>query len=193
MVKSKLGLLTGIVTAMIVIDALWTVGVVSLATFAPVLFQLYIFPSARAVDLAQLCFKLATAVVFCWWLYVAGRNLVEAGIDDLEFSPASRIWWFFVPFACLVKPYEGMRELWNASRGNWTDGGQTTLVATWWGLWLLKGLIAWIRGAAGHSALWLWFESATDIAAAIAAILVLQGIAKAQMQHWGPALGEVFA
>ncbi len=123
----------------------------------------HVMPVADQVDFAALVFRLLTFVAFGRWIYMAGRNLVEAGYQDLEFTPGSRIWWFAVPFANLVKPYQGMRELWNASHG---EGDYTTgngLVGAWWALWLLHGFIGgFLRLAGGPDAGTgpLWFQSA---------------------------------
>jgi hypothetical protein len=189
--------LTLVVTIMVVIDALWSPVVLLTATLTPTMFRSLIAPVATTVDMAALCFKIATMIVFARWIYVAGRNLVDADVMDLEFSPASRIWWFFVPVASLFKPFQAMRELWNASHGVMPTDAPNTLVATWWGLWLLSNFMGYVTSmlASDRSSPALaWAVSAADIAAAVAAIMLIREIARGQEQLGnGGTLAEVFA
>jgi hypothetical protein len=191
-----LRILTLIVAAMVTIEALSTPIILLAAELFPDGYMENVVPIASQVDLAVTGFTLLTYAVFSRWIYVAGRNLLEAGYQDLEFTPGSRIWWFAVPFANLVKPYQGMRELWNASHGesDYTIGNG--LVGAWWALWLGHGFLATILRAsaetdAGTGSLWL--QSAADIAVAIVAILMLRRIAEAQTKLGSGELAEVFA
>lgn len=186
--------LTAILAVMIVIDALWNPAILVAAWMTPELFQRFVTPIANTVDVAALLFKIVTMIVFCRWILVAGNNLIAAGFEDLEFTPWSRIWWFLVPFACLVKPFHGMRELWNASRGVYPHDLNDNLVAAWWALWLLAGLVAWLANAvAGPGTGGLLAGSAADIVLASVAIALIRGIALAQTGLDGSKLNEVFA
>lgn len=197
MERRDLTMRTMVLAIMVALDALATPVILLSALAAPEAYVANVVPVADAVDGAALLFKLVTMIVFAWWIHTAGRNLLAAGYEDLEFSPASRIWWFAVPFANFVKPFQGMRELWNASHGNsdYTQG--SGLVATWWALWLgsrLARLVA--NGLAGESDSGtgpFWVEAAFDVPLAIVAILLIRGIARAQKQLAEPALVEVFA
>lgn len=197
MERRDLTMRTMVLAIMVALDALATPVILLSALAAPEAYVANVVPVADAVDGAALLFKLVTMIVFAWWIHTAGRNLLAAGYEDLEFSPASRIWWFAVPFANFVKPFQGMRELWNASHGNsdYTQG--SGLVATWWALWLgsrLSRLVA--NGLAGESDSGtgpFWVEAAFDVPLAIVAILLIRGIARAQKQLAEPALVEVFA
>ena len=114
----NLNVLTMIVTIMVVIDALWAPLVLSAASAAPIWFNATITPMAIGLDRSQQGFKVATFIVFGFWIYRAGENLIRADVDHLDYSPASRVWWFAVPVASVFKPYQAMRELWNAAPAN---------------------------------------------------------------------------
>ena len=183
---------------MVGLDALYArVLLINLAV-APAMFQQYVAPVANEVDGIAFVFKLLTFVAFAIWIYVAGRNLVRAGYENLEFSPASRIWWFVVPVACLFKPFQGMRELWNASHGNPQYDENNGLVGIWWAIWLLcmlTGAFASLaQGEAGPLGLGLLgISSALYVARAVVAIVMIRRIAAAQARLSQPALAEVFA
>lgn len=187
--------LTGFVTAMVVIDALLGPAVLLLALLFPESFDAVVAPIADALDLGLTGFTVLTWIVFATWIYVAGRNLVAAGYEGLAFSPASRIWWFAVPIANLVMPYQGMRELWNASHGNAEYSENQSLVGVWWALWLGGNLaasaIAFALGPDGGTTPH-WFAGAIGIVQAAAAILLLRGIASAQANLLPDNLEEVF-
>jgi hypothetical protein len=192
--------LTLIVSVMVVTNMLLT----PLTVFAPPFFpELYPIvdsdmPTGPALvfDFTVLGITLLTWILFGRWIYLAGHNLVEAGYHDLEFTPAARIWWYAVPLACLVKPFQGMRELWNASHGNRDYSSETApLVAIWWALWLLSGFVGYgLRIFASQSGLtWSWIEVALELALAIVAIMMIRRIAEAQTQLSDPRLADVFA
>ncbi len=188
--------LTTIVTIMVVIEALAAPLVLLWLLLLPESFALHIAPVAEQIDAVTLGFTLLTFVVFGIWIYVAGRNLRAAGFEDLAFSPASRIWWFAVPFANLVMPYHGMRELWNASHGNSDYTENQGLVGTWWALWLGGNLAITLSGfmaGQGGGIAPLWIAAAIGLAQAAVAILLIRGIAAAQANLDADSLEEVFA
>lgn len=195
--------LTLIVSVMAGINALLT----SVTMFAPQIFPEFYSLDDSVIstrpgllfDFAVLGFTLLTYILFSRWIYLAGRNLVEAGCQNLEFTPAARIWWFAAPIANLYKPFQGMRELWNASHGNEDYSSETaSLVAIWWALWLLSGfsslgLMFFLEGSGEPDLTPYWVSAAIEIVLAIVAIAMIRRIAEAQTQLSDPRLAEVFA
>jgi hypothetical protein len=188
--------LTLVVSAMVVIDALMVPAILGWGALFPESFAAHVAPVADAIDGMTILLKFATYFAFGVWIYRAGNNLLAAGFADLAFTPASRIWWFAVPFANLVKPYQGMLELWNASHGesDYTIGH--ALVGVWWALWLANGMLALIvlRGAGPDSGTGpLWLQSAGDVAVAIVGLALIRRIAQAQTNLASGELIEVFS
>jgi hypothetical protein len=109
------------------------------------LFQLEALPSdAHVMGIYVVVFgnMLATFISFVlvgMWIHRAHKNLFDAGFDGLEYTPGWSVGWFFIPFANLVKPFQAMKELWQASlAGNdWNPGDETpgTMIG-WWACWL---------------------------------------------------------
>lgn len=89
------------------------------------------------------------------WIYRAHANLELAGADDLEFSPGWSVGWFFVPFMNLFKPFQAMKELWNASYGTSNAYGSESpaTLTTWWALYLGGNILSSVgtRVSAGNS------------------------------------------
>ena len=195
MVKN-LRILTALVALMVAIDALIIPAVLIWAQVDGDSLVNIAGADGSGIDTVSLGFKVLTMIVFAIWIYVAGKNLEEAELD-LEFTPGSRIWWFVVPIACLFKPFQGMREMWNASHGVEHYDDNDGLVTTWWCLWLGGSFAASFTSfAAGQDSGvgWLWVQSGINIAQATAAILLTRGIARAQRGLLsGERLDEVFA
>jgi len=184
--------LAWLVAAILVIDAAWNPMVLIVTALFP-----RSAASATTFDVAGSAMMLVTAIAFAIWTYHAGRNLLAAGYTDLEFSPASRVWWFLVPIMSLWKPLHGMREMWNASHGEPAYDLSAGLVTLWWAFYLggnLVGAVLAAMAAADPSGSWLlWIVSALDAATSVTAILMVLRITRAQRQLGGAALTEVFA
>jgi len=177
---------------MVALETLPTLLVATSMGMFPEFLMTNIAPIADTFDFCALVFTILTMITFAVWIHQAGSNLVRAGYDDLEFTPASRIWWFAVPIATLFKPYQGMRELWNASHGEREYTITVPLVSTWWALWLLDNLLNRLfRGFENPSILPL--AAAADVALAIVAIMMIQNIAAAQRRLSPAEVAEVFA
>jgi hypothetical protein len=77
------------------------------------------------------------------WIYRTNAN-AHLLSDDMTITPGWSIGWFFVPFANLVKPYEGVKETWQASHhaGGLPDQAESALLPWWWGLWLVTNILS---------------------------------------------------
>lgn len=93
------------------------------------------------VLLANWLLLVATYVVFAMWIYRAAANVNAAMVPGFRYTPGWAVGWHFVPIANLYKPFDAMRQIWNASHsgGRHLDRGEPLLVY-WWGLWALTGI-----------------------------------------------------
>jgi hypothetical protein len=64
----------------------------------------------RLATIADMACVLAAFVLVGVWIYRANANAHALG-GDLSVSPGWAVGWFFVPIACLFKPYLAMRRL----------------------------------------------------------------------------------
>ena len=86
---------------------------------------------------------LATTVLAGIWIYRAAINLRALGAKDMAISPGWAVGWYFIPIANLWKPFQAMKEIWQASL-NPLQGGKSAaprVLRIWWGLWLLGFLV----------------------------------------------------
>jgi hypothetical protein len=87
---------------------------------------------------------LVSSVMLVWrWIWRAHANLFAADIKYLDYTPSWSVGWFFVPIAHLFKPFQAMRELWNASHGarDTFTAPAPALLVTWWAAWIAGNLV----------------------------------------------------
>jgi hypothetical protein len=81
----------------------------------------------------------ATAVAFLLWLYQARVNLRAFGVRRPRFPRGATVWSFLIPLINLFRPYQVMREIWQASDPgnldafNWRSLRVPPLLWIWWG------------------------------------------------------------
>jgi hypothetical protein len=98
------------------------------------------------VALVTIPVNITTLILFFVWVYRASFNVRQLGAEGLQFSPAWSVGWYFVPVGNLWKPYQSMHEIFRASENptDWANQPQSTrpIVAGWWILWILSGILA---------------------------------------------------
>jgi hypothetical protein len=154
------------------------------------------------IGVAQLVLYITTGIVFLSWIYRANGNARALGAKDMRFTPGWAVGWYFVPIMSLWKPFQAMREIWQASAapGNWQSVQTPPLLGWWWALYLGANILGQIGlrlsknidsvdSAITASA----FITAADIASVAldaAALLVVMKIAANQV--WQTKTVEVF-
>jgi hypothetical protein len=86
-------------------------------------------------------------------MYRANRN-AQAFSRGLESTPPGAVYWYFVPFANLWKPFEAMNETWRVSHepGNFRRAFTPNVLRLWWTLWLFGSAIGHASGRMGWKA-----------------------------------------
>ncbi len=79
-------------------------------------------------------------VIYLIWLYRVNNNLHVHSEKKLHFTPGWCVGWYFIPIACLFKPYQVMKEIYLTSlKGDkYTD---TSIVGLWWTLWIFSNVL----------------------------------------------------
>lgn len=100
--------------------------------------------------LGYLAALLACYVLVGWWIYRTNANAQSFG-SGLSITPGWSVGWFFVPFANLVMPFQGVKEVWQESHeaAGWLEALESPLLGWWWGLWIAMNIVSNIAGFAG--------------------------------------------
>jgi len=82
-------------------------------------------------------------VLFCIWIYRANYNARQLGAIDMQFSPGWAVGWYFIPIAHFWKPYQAMREIWQASAdpARWQQQPRGTILPLWWTFFLISNFV----------------------------------------------------
>lgn len=77
------------------------------------------------------------------WTYRVSRN-AHALSQGLQVSPPWAVGWYFVPVAWLWKPFQALRETWQASSqpDNWKEAAVPGRLRWWWGLWIASNFLS---------------------------------------------------
>jgi hypothetical protein len=102
---------------------------------------------------------IATCVPFLMWVYRCYRNLYVFGADGLTTSPGFAVAFFFIPILSLYRPYQAIKEIWQASDPklklpadmDWKTNRSWPLANWWWFFWIVNGLVMDIAGHAGNA------------------------------------------
>lgn len=164
-------------------------------------------PMATVAALIYLAFTVVfviSVIVVAMWIHRAHANLGEVGVDALEFTPGWAVGWYFIPFANLVKPFQAMRELWNASHAESDHYGVPApgAVKAWWAAWIVGNILSSVgtrillMGEGGASSLVVGnaVGAAGTVGIVIAAFLLMKIIsAVTKAQRGGVSAAPVFA
>ncbi|MGC6450952.1 MAG: DUF4328 domain-containing protein [Pirellulaceae bacterium] len=95
-----------------------------------------------SISAAALLLWIVNAISLGFWIVRAHKNLRAFGIQRLTYTPGWAFGWFFIPILNLVRPFQAMKELWQASHvgAEWSKSSSTKIVNSWWCLWLLSSV-----------------------------------------------------
>ena len=98
-----------------------------------------LWPTATVIWMAlQILVVYGTFVLVPVWTHRANHNARQLGACDMTFTPAWAAGWYFVPPGLLWKPFQVMKEVWQASTNptDWRGRRGSPLLGWWWALWL---------------------------------------------------------
>lgn len=98
--------------------------------------------------LSLMCSYLGCVVFFLMSIFRARKNVDSFGVTGMKHSAGGTVGWFFVPIACLFKPFQVISEIWKASDPKvdasnptgWIASAGSMLLNFWWALWIISNL-----------------------------------------------------
>ena len=97
----------------------------------------------QGIGFASLIAFIVSALLIMKWIYRANTNVRELGAQNMSYTPAWSIGYYFIPVFNLWKPYQAMKEIWMASKNplDWRLTKTTPILPLWWALWLISNLL----------------------------------------------------
>jgi len=155
-----------------------------------------------AGGVALMVATLGSIIFVARWIMRVNANAHSLS-DSMTVTPGWNVGWFFIPVALLWKPFQGLRETWQASVSphDPTSVAVPPLMRWWWGLWLVSNALGNVStrlsfGKADAASLIAssWIDIATlaiDIPLAI--VLIRMILQFDDLQARGPDYAETFA
>jgi hypothetical protein len=86
---------------------------------------------------------IVSGVLILRWIYQANKNARQFGAKDMVFSPGWSIGFYFIPIVSLWKPYQAMKEIWQASQNptNWPVEKVSSILGIWWFFWIANSMV----------------------------------------------------
>jgi hypothetical protein len=98
----------------------------------------------QIIAIIQVVIYLAAGILILVWTHKANSGARRQGANDMQFTPGWAVGWHFIPFANLWKPYQAMKEIWQASAnpGQWQSVEVPALLPAWWTLWVITNFLS---------------------------------------------------
>tara|TARA_R110002111_G_scaffold262504_1_gene338914 strand:- start:89211 stop:89873 length:663 start_codon:yes stop_codon:yes gene_type:complete len=90
------------------------------------------------IGIAQVIFAVFTAVIFCMWTYRMSRNAHSIKDNNLQYTPGWAVGYYFIPIVNLWKPYQALKESYEAFTDRIND---TMVLPLWWGAWIVSNIL----------------------------------------------------
>ena len=97
----------------------------------------------QGTGIASLIAFMASAVLIIKWIYRANYNAHQLGAQNMSYTPAWSVGYYFIPVFNLWKPYQAMKEIWKASKNplDWRLSKTSPILPVWWALWLTSNIL----------------------------------------------------
>ena len=91
------------------------------------------------IGLVQLAAAIFIGIIFLMWVYRMCRNAHSIENAKLDITPGWAVGWYFVPVANLWKPYQAMKETYEAFINREND---SMILPLWWFAWIVASIMA---------------------------------------------------
>lgn len=98
----------------------------------------------QVIGIVMFLLYLVTGICFLVWIHRANSNARALGAQDMKFTPGWAVGWYFIPVANLWKPYQAMKEIWQASANpaGWQSETRGAILPIWWFLFLATNVLS---------------------------------------------------
>lgn len=90
------------------------------------------------IGISQITLYLITVVVFCMWVYRMSRNANSIENSSLDTSPGWAVGYFFIPILNLWKPYQALKESYEAFI---KYPSSNSVLSLWWFAWIVSNIL----------------------------------------------------
>ena len=97
----------------------------------------------QIIAFSYLAVFIISGILILKWIYQSNQNARYLGAKDMAFTPAWSIGFYFIPIVSLWKPYQAMKEIWQASQNpnNWQIEKVGSILGVWWFFWIVNSMV----------------------------------------------------
>ncbi len=97
----------------------------------------------QIIAFSYLAVFIISGILILKWIYQSNQNARYLGAKDMAFTPAWSIGFYFIPIVSLWKPYQAMKEIWQASQNpnNWQIEKVSSILGVWWFFWIANSMV----------------------------------------------------
>ena len=97
----------------------------------------------QVIAFSYLAVFIISGILILRWIYQSNQNARQLGAKDMAFSPGWSIGFYFIPIVSLWKPYQAMKEIWQASQNptNWPVEKVSSVLGIWWFFWIANSIV----------------------------------------------------
>ena len=97
----------------------------------------------QVVAIVYMVVFIISGILILRWIHRANFNARQLGAQNMEFTPGWSIGYYFIPVLTLWKPYQAMKEIWQASSepSDWSFTKVSPILPLWWALWIISGML----------------------------------------------------
>lgn len=91
----------------------------------------------------QVGVAITTVILFVMWIYRANLNVRQLGAKNMKFTPEWSVGYYFIPFLNFWRPYQAMKEIWQASKNpaTWQSVERGAILPWWWLFFIVAGML----------------------------------------------------
>ena len=97
----------------------------------------------QVIAFSYLAVFIISGILILRWIYQSNQNARQLGAKDMAFSPGWSIGFYFIPIVSLWKPYQAMKEIWQASQTptNCPIEKVSSVLGIWWFFWIANSIV----------------------------------------------------
>ncbi|QDS93743.1 hypothetical protein FF011L_25160 [Roseimaritima multifibrata] len=93
---------------------------------------------------------LSNIIAIPMWMYRANANVRALGTQGVTYTPGWTAGYWFIPFLNLIRPFQAMKEIYQASAADptatthdaWKLPDAPSYIGIWWGTWIIGNILA---------------------------------------------------
>ncbi len=108
-------------------------------------FEAFFILLTALIGLLWILVNILFIIFYLIWKHHVFKNVQSLQVEGLKYSPGWAVGWYFIPFLNLFKPYQVMKEIWQATfyskeTEDWKGKSVSGILIIWWITWIVGNM-----------------------------------------------------